>query len=60
MCAQGGRFVCRIWGYGYETDVDTDGRERASEGARSRRRAVGPFYLGVRPPPIGYSTFNRR
>ena len=23
------------------------------------RRAVGPFYLGVRPPPIGYSTFNR-
>ena len=24
-----------------------------------RIRAVGPFCLGVRPPPIGYSTFNR-
>ena len=23
------------------------------------RRAVGPFFLGIRPPPIGYSTFNR-
>ena len=25
----------------------------------SRKRAVGPFYHGICPPPVGYSTFNQ-
>ena len=48
----GRHFVAVLRAYEFDT------RGRPPPG-RFTRRAVGPFYLGVRPPPIGYSTFNR-
>ena len=39
--------------------MDRDPYEGGGQQGNGQGWAVGPFYLGVRPPPVEYSTFNQ-